>query len=1299
MRRTALLLTVAALLAPKPARAQAISAGLGGNASGIVGQPVDVPVVVDMTGRPDRLGAFALTLRWRPGVLQFQQGLGGNFGSVTANTDSAVYGIIHLTGANPAGVGGLVTLGIGRFVPLTADTTTLTLSFSQLYAAGTFADLRPNLTVNSGEYCSAVGRYGDINGDGLVNSADALIALTNAVGLPTGPYPIALGDVDSSGVTDTRDALIMLSDAVGIDVSAFPRVDRMLGGACATGIPVTIAIAPAAVSGVLVGQEVDFEARASGPTGALVALPNAVFRSSDPTVLAFQGSPAVAVALAAGSVTVTAVRDGKDSAQTTVTVVARRTTHWVDAKAASASNQLGTQTLPFATIGAALAVARAGDTIRPQPGRYTEAVVAESSVVLMGDTLPDGTRPAIAGPGTGILFLGAGTSEAQYLEVDGAATAFDIEGPSHVLLRGIWAKSVAYGVMSDGPPIGQLRIESSRLTGTGSTFYSGAGVEIYSTLDTLVVQGSEISDFASDGIYADAALNVTVHASQIHDINGYGVYAFGETPVSFAMDSTTVTNTTSWSVDLGAIQSATFAHNHFLNVPLNGTYSGYSTGIQVVGNGSGFVRLEGDSLYQTGSDPEWLSASGIDSLRIDSLWARMPNGYGYVYDVPLVRVTNSQFVNLTGLALEVYFSTLPGGRVAIDNVSATGDASCDQCATAFSLTNAATIVNNFTGTNLSEGLTASGDSSLTVTGSTFNHVSSPLVWMVADSALAAQLTVRNSQFLGFEDAIFAENGAVVVDSNTFQNSQDYAIEASQPVGTAQVVGNTFTDVYTAIEVYGVTLPIVGTISENVITGVSEYGIEAQGGADSLNDSYQIVGNSVACNASGASYGYGIWEQYAHSVIRGNQVTGCWAGILAEGQYASTSVPRRDSILGNTVTVPGPSYAGIYVSGAVQARVAGNIVSADTTGYSSYGDIYLTGDSTIGGLVTARVDSNVVAGGSYYGIWVDNVDSAGVLFNTVQGVAQGCGGGCQEGGIVVSGPVRNAALVFGNLSRQNSGAGISASNLDTALVVVDSNLVSGNTVGMNVGQYSPTTPGPVHVTRNRITGSTAPFGGGYGVYFYFPDPVRTLVDSNNIVGNQYGAYSYLSTAYQMPNNWWGDTAGPTCLVQYEACFNSVVGDSVGDGLTNSWQPPLTAPMPSGLPLNAPPARFASRLSALMARPTPTAVRAAPVTRGASVRRAFVPRVPATPRLATLPAPQGLKATQADAVRRGSNTRAAVMAVQQQRLLAASEAVANHLTARAARLAALKQAIAERDSLRAARVATQVAAQKALHARRP
>lgn len=1295
MRRAALsLFVVAALLAPWAARAQTIGAGLGGNASGLVGQPFDIPIVVDMTGRPDLLGAFALTLRWRPGVLQFQEGIGGTFGAVTANTDSAAQGVIRLTGANPAGVGGLVTLGIGRFVPLTADTTTLALSFAQLYAAGTFADLRPSLTVTSGEYCAAVGRYGDINGDGVINSADALIALTNAVGLPVGSYPIALGDVDSSGVTDTRDALIMLSDAVGIDVSAFPRVGRMLGGACATAIPVTIAIAPTAVTGVLVGQEVTFEARASGPTGALMTLPNAVFRSSDTTVLAFQGSPVVAVARAAGSVTVTAVRDGKDSAQTTVTVVARRTTHYVDAKAASAPNQLGTQALPFATIGAALAVARGGDTVRPQPGRYGENLVVDSAIVLLGDTLADGTRPVLAGAGTGIYLGGSGSAEVDYLELDGFASAIDIEGPSHVLLQGIWATGVGYGVMSDGGPIGQLRIESSRLTGTGGEYNSGSGVEIYSTLDTLVVQGTEISDFAGDGVSADEVLSVAVHSSLIHDLGGYGIFAECEAPLTFVMDSTSVLNTSSWSVMLGGIQSAAFSHNHLTNVPLNGNYSGYFTGVSVSGSGGGgWLRFEGDSINQTGSDPEWLDAEGLDSLRINSLWARIPNGYGYAYDVPLVRVTNSQFVDLTGLALEVYFYGT-GGRVAIDNVSATGAPSCDLCATAFYLSSAATTANNFTGTNLSMALSTSGDSSLTVTSSVFNHVDTPIVWAVTDSGTGAQLVVRNSQFLGFSDAIVSNYGAVLVDSNAFQASLYPAIQVAQPEGSVQIAGNSFAGVYGAINVAPVHTVEVA-ITDNTITDLAGYGIIGGGGADSTNVEYQILRNTIACNAQGATSGYGIEEELAQSVISANQVQGCWSGISAWANETNTAVPRFDSIVGNTVTVPANAYGGIYVSGAVQAFVEQNVVTADTTGYSSYGDIWVGGDSTSAGSVTAWVDSNTVVGGSYYGIYVSNLDGVDVVFNTVQDVSKAGCGGCLDGGIVAAGPIRGQATIYGNLVRGSVGTGISASNSDTTTIVVDSNLVSGNTIGMSLGQYPPV--GAVTVTNNRITGSLGPYGSSFGLFFYYADPVRSRVTENNIVGNQYGAYDYDGAYYYTQNNWWGAAAGPSCTG--EPCAGGSTGDSASVSL--NVYPWLAAPVASGLPLSAPPARFALVRRPVAVRAASAVASVAPIARGASVRSS-----PAMASLVAPPAhqvaarvPAGLSPARAAAVQRQLDRRSANLAARAREQATVTAAVAARAAERAAWLQAVEHAAEQRAAARAAKVAEQVTAQRALHARRP
>jgi hypothetical protein len=59
---------------------------------------------------------------------------------------------------------------------------------------------------------------GDVNGDGKVTTADALILLRIAVGLqqPT-QQQLAAGDVDRSGKIDVRDAVRVLRAAVGLE--------------------------------------------------------------------------------------------------------------------------------------------------------------------------------------------------------------------------------------------------------------------------------------------------------------------------------------------------------------------------------------------------------------------------------------------------------------------------------------------------------------------------------------------------------------------------------------------------------------------------------------------------------------------------------------------------------------------------------------------------------------------------------------------------------------------------------------------------------------------------------------------------------------------------------------------------------------------------------------------------------------------------------------------------------------------------------------------------------------------------
>jgi hypothetical protein len=60
---------------------------------------------------------------------------------------------------------------------------------------------------------------GDVNGDGAVNSTDALIVLSCDAGINTSPFcPMNCGDVNNDGWVNSTDALVILSYDAGMTV-------------------------------------------------------------------------------------------------------------------------------------------------------------------------------------------------------------------------------------------------------------------------------------------------------------------------------------------------------------------------------------------------------------------------------------------------------------------------------------------------------------------------------------------------------------------------------------------------------------------------------------------------------------------------------------------------------------------------------------------------------------------------------------------------------------------------------------------------------------------------------------------------------------------------------------------------------------------------------------------------------------------------------------------------------------------------------------------------------------------------
>jgi hypothetical protein len=205
--------------------------------------PAACPVTISLSafvdpGLGEKLGSFTARLQWDAPTLDYT----GNSGLMSGytglvNTDSVSAGVLLFNGANSTGRDSLISLLQIDFNTAGAagDSGSINLSFSAMAAAGTFRDLLPDLTVQGCDFTiTEAGLLGDVNGDGLVNSTDALIVLSHDVGFEV-PDDIraridsGIGDTNADGLTNSTDALIILSFDVGFEVP-FPLGTKFCPG-------------------------------------------------------------------------------------------------------------------------------------------------------------------------------------------------------------------------------------------------------------------------------------------------------------------------------------------------------------------------------------------------------------------------------------------------------------------------------------------------------------------------------------------------------------------------------------------------------------------------------------------------------------------------------------------------------------------------------------------------------------------------------------------------------------------------------------------------------------------------------------------------------------------------------------------------------------------------------------------------------------------------------------------------------------------------------------------------------------
>ncbi len=117
------------------------------------GSMIDVPVEVDLSALPEKLGSFTANLKWDASVLQFEGFTAGKtegFRNTVVNQDDAGAGVLRFAGANPHGADGLINVLSVRFKVIgeSGASARLSLGFSAMAAAGTFNDLLPFLAAD-----------------------------------------------------------------------------------------------------------------------------------------------------------------------------------------------------------------------------------------------------------------------------------------------------------------------------------------------------------------------------------------------------------------------------------------------------------------------------------------------------------------------------------------------------------------------------------------------------------------------------------------------------------------------------------------------------------------------------------------------------------------------------------------------------------------------------------------------------------------------------------------------------------------------------------------------------------------------------------------------------------------------------------------------------------------------------------------------------------------------------------------------------------------------------------------------
>ena len=1205
--RAAVLLALGAVAVTPSARAQVVVGPMPASMAAVPGASITVPVVADLTSSGGAsLGSIALRLTWRPATLAYVSTEAGTLGAPTVNADSASAGILKVAVANAVGATGLPVLFNAAFTVTgaAADTAVLRLSVSEITAAHTFADLKPNTVTTAAQFCAAGGVFGDVDDDATFTAHDALIILTNAVGLPVTPFSVVNGDVDGNAVVDTRDALIVLSAAVGIPVTQF-RIGHLATGACSLRSAASVQIQPRTPT-VATGDSLPVTATVRDSTGALVQGIGLVWQSKDPTIVR-PGAAGSLVAIAPGSTYATVIVQPGVKDSVPVVVTAARHVWYVNPAVAAANlgAELGSQVYPFSTIDTALARAGANDTIHVATATYGPVSIAQP-LVLLGDSSAGGfpRLTSIAGPAIrvdtvagsvvirgfrllnsfkGLVATLVHTLELGSVSVEGARDlGIRVYGADSVLL----AHSSVVGAVAEGIELDSLRatvLDHVRSDAIAAAENAAAPPVALRIARAATVSGDSIT-LGTAGALVDSAGAVTLRRIRVTGAQGPALLVNGSAativggdfsrggmfrgaaPVSYDPMSYAV----SLSVSPGAIRfdSSKVHDNGTFGVNVDGVpttvslradtvarnYSGSTDDATSSIYGFGWLRMAQSAFLNNGLGYVDIEGSGADSVTADS--TVFDGNYSYVYYVAAFRMHGGAIRHSSAPALEADYAS----AVELDSVEVSG--------------------NNILYNGFNPAVYVYYADTVTVNGMNAHDNASAALGVYYGTALrVAGGSMLNNGFGQTGDERYTIGAYYVNDTRIYglmlRDSTDVGVLVFSSGASRTAVDSSFLEGSGALvrgwssccSTHGDTL-IVSRSSLTGFGGTSVYGVDVQWFTKlALTGSFldSLAGNAVqtygvdttiaAHNTIRAWGGSGITVNYGALTADTNTFAGC----VPFGEAIYAYQPGTTSVVGNTLNGCGSLiYAvGPYASSGPDVRVFANTLTRDTT-------TSLPGILLVNGLGYVQVAGNSILGGGSEGINIGanyGVDSVRVDSNTVQQT--------------LNNAIDVTHVTYGVLLRYN--------------LVADA-------MGYGMLMGSPFTARYNTAVRNHLGGVADSTAG--------PSSFRL----GNIVGNLPYGVTTLASSMQADSNWWGRSQGPKCV---GVCDQTVTpaGDSISGSV--SFTPVVSTGAVAGAPaIPVPPGAPVVRSLAAWAAVAPRGPKAPP----------GVQNVGTAPRAATQAAPQ-------------------------------------------------------------------------------